>query len=80
MMKGADDERGDGLQNSYLTVIVVHSTMHLMHHNHCQITSIKFIGWYNCIKRQSTTSTKMNMCVCVCVYEHTHTHVHLQYG
>ena len=29
-----------GQQNSYPTVIVVHSTMHLMHHNHCQITII----------------------------------------
>ena len=27
-----------GQQNGYLKVIVVHSTMHLMHHNHCQIT------------------------------------------
>ena len=32
MMKGVM-----GQQISYLTVIVVHSTMHLMHHNHCQI-------------------------------------------
>ena len=29
-----------GQQISYLTVIVVHSTMHLMHHNHCQITTL----------------------------------------
>ena len=29
-----------GQQISYLTVIVVHSTMQLMHHNHCQITTI----------------------------------------
>ena len=31
-----------GQQISYLTVIVVHSTMHLMHHNHCQITTIYY--------------------------------------
>ena len=35
MMKGVM-----GQQISYLTVIVVHSTVHLMHHNHCQITTI----------------------------------------
>ena len=35
MMKGVM-----GQQISSLTVIVVHSTMHLMHHNHCQITTI----------------------------------------
>ena len=29
-----------GHQNSYLTVIVVHSTMHLMHRNDCQLTII----------------------------------------
>ena len=29
-----------GQQISYLTVIVVHSTMHVMHHKHCQITII----------------------------------------
>ena len=32
MMKGVM-----GLQSSYLTVIVLYLTMHLMHHNHCQI-------------------------------------------
>ena len=32
-----------GQQISYLTVIVEHSTVHLMHHNHCQITTINFI-------------------------------------
>ena len=40
-------------QISYLTVIVVHSTMHLMHHNHCQITTmcvcvcvcVCFVAW-----------------------------------
>ena len=40
---------GHGLmvqQNSYLTVIVVHSTMHLMHHNHCQITIIVNTVYY----------------------------------
>ena len=34
MMKGVM-----GQQISYLTVIVVHSTMHLRHHNHCQVTT-----------------------------------------
>ena len=29
-----------GQQISFLTVIVVHLTMHLMHHNHCQITTM----------------------------------------
>ena len=32
-----------GQQISYLTVIVVHSTMDLMHHNHCQITTIYIV-------------------------------------
>ena len=41
-----------GQQNSYLTAIVVHSTMHLMHHNHCQIT-IMYIS-----------SKHMHKCVC----------------
>ena len=35
---GGGDERVIGHQNSYLTVIVVHSTMHIMHHNDCQLT------------------------------------------
>ena len=35
MMKGVM-----GQQISYLTVIMVHSTMHLMHPNHCQITTV----------------------------------------
>ena len=35
-----------GQQNSYLTVIVVHSTMHLMHHNHCQIYYIHHNSLY----------------------------------
>ena len=40
-----------GQQISYLTVIVVHSTMHLMHHNHCQRTTI-------CVLSQVQVSTK----------------------
>ena len=32
-------------QNSYLTVIGVHSTMYLMHPNYCQITIINFVGY-----------------------------------
>ena len=35
-----------GQQISYLTVIVVHSTMHLMDHNHCQITTICTLYMY----------------------------------
>ena len=31
-------------QNSYLTVIGVHSIMHLMHTNYCKITSINTVG------------------------------------
>ena len=31
-------------QNSYLIVIGVHSIMHLMHPNYCQITSINTVG------------------------------------
>ena len=44
MMKGVM-----GQQISYLTVIVVHSTMHLMHHNHCQITTIIL---YKCMHKR----------------------------
>ena len=47
MMKGDMDQ-----QISYLTVIVVHSTMHLMHHNHCQMLLLYY----------------MYVCGCVCVY------------
>ena len=39
---------GMGQQISYLTVIVVHSTMHLMHHNHCLITT-NYTGTHTCI-------------------------------
>ena len=43
-------------QNSYLTVIVVHSTiLYIMHHNHCLITIV-------CVY------VRTRVCVCVCVY------------
>ena len=38
-------------QNSYLTVIVVQSTMHLMHHNHRQITIIIILLYMYCIRQ-----------------------------
>ena len=48
---------GHGPTNySYLTVIVVHSTMYLMRHNHCQITIIIIMCVCMCI------------CACMCVY------------
>ena len=58
--KGAGHHRvgvkgGHRQRNSYLTKIVVHSTMHLMHHNHCQI-NIMFV--YMCT----------GLCVSVCMY------------
>ena len=34
---GRHDDEQRNQQNSYLTVIRVHSTMHLMHPNYCQI-------------------------------------------
>ena len=46
-------------QNSYLTVIVVHSTIHLMHHNHCQIT----ISYIICVKTYMPCSH-----VCIILY------------
>ena len=33
-----DVKEGHGPTKRFLTVILVHSTMHLMHHNRCQIT------------------------------------------
>ena len=55
-----------GQQNSHLTVIVVHSTMHLMHHNHCQITVI-------CVWRIHYVMERVDL-YCICV----HIHIHVQ--
>ena len=60
MMKG-----GHGPTNSYLTVIVVHSTMHLMHHNH--YTQTKLARQYMLGIDTLMYDSKWNNCVCTCV-------------
>ena len=61
-----------GQQSSYLTVIVVHSTMHLMHHNHCQITTMcKCVCVYVCVRACVCAS------VCVCVHVCVHVYVYV---
>ena len=52
-----------GQQISYLKVIVVHSTMHLMHHNHCQITTIIM-----CVCVCMIVCVRVCVCVFVCMF------------
>ena len=55
-----------GPTNSYLTVIVVHSTMHLMHHNHCQITTTCMYMYIMYIHRMTFIFLWYIIRTCIC--------------
>ena len=74
MMKGVM-----GQQISYLTVIVVHSTMHLMHHNHCQITTMYMHIHVICVLYIQLLH--VHICTCVSVMSVIYSrHVHVLFA
>ena len=56
-----------GQQNCYLTVIVMHSSMHIMHHNDCQITMV-YVNIPGCLKSPLCMYIRVgNMCTLITI-------------